>query len=120
MADRNLGDLVRRRLFELGLTAEEASRRSRGAVPRETIRGLARGQLSVRIGDGLALALARALGVPAHRVRRAAGLPPVPDARESITTRPHLRVVRDGEHPPPPRPRLAPPGPERSKTGPQD
>ena len=92
MADRNLGDLVRRRLFELGLTAEEASRRSRGAVPRETIRGLARGQLSVRIGDGLALALARALGVPAHRVRRAAGLPVVEPVLER--TRPHLRLIR--------------------------
>jgi hypothetical protein len=26
-------------------------------------------------------------------VRRAAGLPQVPDERESITTRPHLRLV---------------------------
>jgi hypothetical protein len=39
--------------------------------------------------------LARALGVSENRVRRAAGLPQVADARADIATRPHLRLVRD-------------------------
>jgi hypothetical protein len=49
------------------------------------------------ISEGLAEFLARALDVPENRVRRAAGLPPVPDARESITTRPHLRLLRSDD-----------------------
>ena len=49
------------------------------------------------ITDGLAEFLARALEVPENRVRRAAGLPRVPDERESITTRPHLRVLRNDD-----------------------
>jgi hypothetical protein len=49
------------------------------------------------ISEGLAEFLARALDVPENRVRRAAGLPPVPDERESITTRPHLRVLRSDD-----------------------
>ncbi len=92
MVDRDLRHLVRRRLFELNLTPEEASRRSRGDLPAETIRGLAHGQRSIRIGDQFARALARTLQVTEYRVRRAAGLPvtEVPGER----TRPHLRVVR--------------------------
>jgi hypothetical protein len=94
MGDRDLADLVRRRLFELGVTAAEIGRRSGGVVPAETVRGLARGQRSLRVGDRFARALARALEVTDYRVRRAAGLP-VPDERGE-PTRPHLRVIRGG------------------------
>ena len=94
MGDRDLADLVRRRLFELGFTAAEVSRRSRGDVPAETVRGLARGQRFHRVGDRFARALARALEVTEYRVRRAAGLP-VPDI-PGEPTRPHLRVIRGG------------------------
>jgi hypothetical protein len=92
VADRDLADLVRRRLFELGLSAQDLVRRSRGEVPRETIRGLARGLAPAQVSDRLAGSLARALDVTEHRVRKAAGLP----VREPFTahTRPHLRVVR--------------------------
>jgi hypothetical protein len=38
------------------------------------------------ISEGLAEILARALGVPENRVRRAAGLPQVKDPREDIET----------------------------------
>jgi hypothetical protein len=96
MADGDLADLVRRRLFELELSPDQVAARSRGAVPRETIRGLAGGLASVHLSDRLAGALARALEVTEHRLRRAAGLP----NREPFTTRtrPHLRVVpRDGD-----------------------
>ncbi len=37
--------------------------------------------------------LARALDVPENRVRRAAGLPEVPDPRADVPTGPHLRLV---------------------------
>jgi hypothetical protein len=94
MGDRDLADLVRRRLFELGVTAAEVSRRSRGDVPAETVRGLARGQRSIRVGDRFARALARALQVTECRVRRAAGLPVAEERGER--TRPHLRVIRGG------------------------
>jgi hypothetical protein len=47
------------------------------------------------VTERLAEALARALDVPANRVRRVAGLPLVDDAREDIHTGPHLRIVRD-------------------------
>jgi hypothetical protein len=95
MPGRELERLVRRRLFELGLTPEGVSRRSGGVIPRETIRGLVRGQRSFRLGDGFAAALARALDVTEYRVRKAAGLP----VQEPFVarTRPHLRVVRDPE-----------------------
>ena len=92
MADRDLRHLVQRRLYELGLTADQAARRSRGAAPRETIRGLLRGHVPGRISDVLAGALAGALDVPVHRVRRAAGLPVHEPALER--TRPHLRLIR--------------------------
>lgn len=93
MPGQDLQRLVRRRLFELDLTPEGASRRSGGVIPRETIRGLARGQRSFQIGDVFAATLARALNVTEYRVRKAAGLP----VREPFVprTRPHLRVVRD-------------------------
>jgi hypothetical protein len=45
------------------------------------------------ITEGLARPLARALDVTENRVRRAAGLPQVPDARADISTGPHLRLV---------------------------
>jgi hypothetical protein len=91
VADRDLADLVRRRLFELGLGAQDLVRRSRGEVPRDTIRDLARGLTPAHVTDRLAGALARALDVTEYRVRKAAGLP----VREPFTahTRPHLRVV---------------------------
>ncbi len=95
MADKDLQDLVRRRLWELARSAGEASRLSRWRVPPETISLMARTGGKSFISEGLAEFLARALDVPENRVRRAAGLPPVPDERESITTRPHLRLLRN-------------------------
>ena len=90
MAD--VSDLVRRRLWELARTPEEASQRSRWVVPAEIVALLARGGRGF-ISEGLARPLARALDVPESRVRRAAGLPPIPDPRAGIDTRPDLRVV---------------------------
>ena len=97
MADGDLAHLVRRRLFELQLSPDQLAARSRGALPRETIRGLARGLASVHLSDRLAGALARALEVPEHRLRLAAGL----TTREPFTarTRPHLRVVPRADPP---------------------
>jgi hypothetical protein len=94
MVSEDLQDLVRRRLWELARSAAEASRLSRWVIPPETIELMARSGGRSFISEGLAEFLARALEVPENRVRRAAGLPPVPDDRESITTRPHLRLVR--------------------------
>jgi hypothetical protein len=87
-----VSDLVRRRLWELGCTPEEASQRSRWVVSAEVMALLSRGGRSF-ISAGLARPLARALDIPESRVRRAAGLPPVPDPRAAIDTRPDLRVV---------------------------
>ena len=94
MPDRDLAHLIRRRLFELGATAAEITRRSGGVVPAATVRGLARGQRSIRVGNRFARALAGALQVTEHRVRRAAGLPVTEVPGEP--TRPHLRIVRGG------------------------
>jgi hypothetical protein len=94
MASEDLQELVRRRLWELARTADEASRLSRWVIPPETLELMARSGGKSFISEGLAEFLARALEVPENRVRRAAGLPPVPDERESTTTRPHLRLVR--------------------------
>jgi hypothetical protein len=91
MADKDLRHLVARRLFELQVTLQQASMRTRGALPRETLRALAQGLLPVGLTDRLIAALARALDVPEYRVRRAAGLPadePTPER-----TRPDLRLV---------------------------
>ena len=95
MADKDLQDLVRRRLWELARTADDASRFSRWVVPPETLKRMARTGGTSFISEGLAEFLARALDVPENRVRRAAGLPPVADERESTTTRPHLRLLRN-------------------------
>src|SRR5215204_169039 len=95
MADKDLQDLVRRRLWELARSPEEASRVSRWVVPPETIQRMARAGGKSFITEGLAEFLARALEVPENRVRRAAGLPRVPDHRESVTTRPHLRLLKN-------------------------
>ena len=97
MADKDLQDLVRRRLWELARTADDASRLSRWVVPPETLKRMARTGGTSFISEGLAEFLARALDVPENRVRRAAGLPPLPDERESITTRPHLRLLRNDD-----------------------
>jgi hypothetical protein len=94
MSSEDLQELVRRRLWELARTADEASRLSRWVIPPETLELMARSGGKSFISEGLAEFLARALEVPENRVRRAAGLPPVPDGRESTTTRPHLRLVR--------------------------
>lgn len=92
----DVSDLVRRRLWELGCTPEEASQRSRWVVPSEVMALLARGGRGF-ISEGLARPLSRALDVPESRVRRAAGLPPLPDPRSDLDTRPDLRVVgQDG------------------------
>jgi hypothetical protein len=96
MADKDLQDLVRRRLWELARSPEEASRVSRWVVPPETIQRMARIGGKSFISDGLAEFLARALEVPENRVRRAAGLPEVDDPRADIATGPHLRVIRGG------------------------
>ncbi len=93
MPGKDLQDLVRRRLWELARTADDAARLSRWVIPPETLKLMARTGGTSFITEGLAEFLARALEVPENRVRRAAGLPPVPDDRESITTRPHLRLV---------------------------
>ncbi|TFV63739.1 UNVERIFIED_ORG: hypothetical protein E4P37_14315 [Bacillus sp. AZ43] len=98
MVGKDLQDLVRRRLWELARTADDAARLSRWVVPPETLKRMARTGGSSFISEGLAEFLARALEVPENRVRRAAGLPLLHDERESISTRPHLRLVpKDGE-----------------------
>jgi len=97
VAENDLQQLVRRRLWELTMTADEASRRSRWVVPAETIERMARRGGRSFISEGLARHVARALGVTENRVRRAAGLPPVEDPRADITTGPHLRLVRVDE-----------------------
>jgi hypothetical protein len=97
VSDEDLQGLVRRRLWELARTPDEASRLSRWTVPAETIERMTRAGGKSFISDGMAEFLARALGVPENRVRRAAGLPPVADPSADIATRPHLRLVRD-EH----------------------
>ena len=96
MADKDLQDLVRRRLWELARSPEEASRVSRWVVPPETIQRMARVGGKSFISEGLAQFLARALEVPENRVRRAAGLPEVDDPRADVATGPHLRVIRGG------------------------
>jgi hypothetical protein len=96
MADKDLQDLVRRRLWELARTPEEASRVSRWVVPPDTIQRMARLGGKSFISEGLAEFLARALEVPENRVRKAAGLPPVDDPRAEVATGPHLRVIRGG------------------------
>ena len=68
---------------------------SRWAVPVETIERMTRRGGRSFISEGLAEFLARALGVPENRVRKAAGLPLADDPRADIATRPHLRLVRD-------------------------
>jgi histone H3/H4 len=95
MAAKDLPELVRRRLWELTRTVEEASQRSCRVLPAETISRIARSGGSSFISEGVAEYLAKALDVPENRVRRAAGLPAVPDPRESITTRPNLRLLRN-------------------------
>ncbi|SOE02484.1 hypothetical protein [Blastococcus haudaquaticus] len=97
MVNKDLQDLVRRRLWELARTADDASRLSRWVIPPETLKRMARTGGTSFISEGMAEFLARALDVPENRVRRAAGLPLVPDERDSITTRPHLRLVRREE-----------------------
>jgi hypothetical protein len=88
----DLQRLIWRRLFELGLTAEEASVRTQGVVSKEAVRGLVGGRTSVYVSDRVARALAKALDVPEHRVRRTAGLPV--EEPQTDRTRPHLRIVR--------------------------
>jgi hypothetical protein len=95
--DEDLQGLVRRRLWELARTPAEAARLVRWAVPPETIERMARRGGKSFISEGMAEFLARALGVPENRVRRAAGLPPADDPRADIATRPHLRLVREGD-----------------------
>ena len=85
---------MRRRLEELGITAQEASQRSGWTVPAETIEALARTGGRSFISESFAGRLAMAIDVPENRVRRAAGLPLLQDERESIRTGPHLRLLR--------------------------
>jgi hypothetical protein len=95
VADDDLQRLVQRRLFELGGDAVAAARRSCWAVTAQTIERIAGGQHRRPVSERLAEALARALDVPANRVRRVAGLPLVDDTHADIRTGPHLRIVRD-------------------------
>lgn len=97
MARHPLHDLVRRRLWELGRSPEDASSQSGWALPAHTIARWADGRGRSALTAGLAVHLARALDVPENRVRRAAGLPQVEDCQASTRTGPHLRLVRDDE-----------------------
>ena len=97
MARHPLHDLVRRRLWELDRSPDDASWRSGWVFPAEALQRMARGRGRSWISEGLAVHLARALDVPENRVRRAAGLPLVDDPEASIRTGPHLRLVKDGE-----------------------
>jgi hypothetical protein len=92
MRDEDLQSLIRRRLWELARTGEEAARRARWTLPAETVERLARGRSFIT--EGLAPYLAHALRVPENRVRKAAGLPLVPDDRANITTQPHIWLVK--------------------------
>jgi hypothetical protein len=92
VSDRDLQRLIWRRLFELGLTAEEASARTLGVVSKEAVRSLMGGRASGYVNDRVARALARALDVPEHRVRSTAGLPT--EEPDTARTGPHLRIVR--------------------------
>jgi hypothetical protein len=95
MVDKDLQDLVRRRMWELAQTADDAARLWRRAIPPETRTRMNQRGDKTFITEVLVEFLAGALHVPENRVRRAVGLPKVPDDRESITTRPHLRVLRN-------------------------
>ena len=97
MADKDLQDLVRRRLWELARSPDEASRVSRWVIPPDIIERMARSGGKSFITEGLATFLARALEVPENRVRRAAGLPEIEDPNAEIATGPHLRVIRGDE-----------------------
>ena len=97
MADKDLQDLVQRRLQELCITFDEASRRSGWLLGPEMIDRLSRTGGTGFISEPLARGLARALDVPENRVRRAAGLPEIEDPRANISTGPHLRLVRNQE-----------------------
>jgi hypothetical protein len=90
MAD--VSDLVRRRLWELRRSPDEAARRSRWVIPAQVLELMARGGSSF-VAEGLARPLARALDVTENRLRRVAGLPLVSDPRAEVDTRPHLKVV---------------------------
>src|SRR5215208_98716 len=94
MPDEDLQSLIRRRLWELARTADEAARRARWVLPPETVDRLARRGGKSFITEGLAPYLAQALHVPENRVRKAAGLPLVPDDRANITTQPHIWLVK--------------------------
>ena len=91
MAD--VSDLVRRRLWELRRSPDEAARRSRWVIPAQVLELMARGGSSF-VSERLSRPLARALDFPEFRLRRVAELPVVPDPRAEVDTRPHLRVVR--------------------------
>ena len=91
MPDEDLQSLIRRRLWELAKTGQDAARRARWTLPPETVDRLARGKSFIT--EGLAPYLAQALQVPENRVRKAAGLPLVPDS-SSITTQPHIWLVK--------------------------
>ena len=91
MPDEDLQSLIRRRLWELARTAEESARRARWVLPPETVDRMARGKSFIT--EGLAPYLAQALRVPENRVRKAAGLPLVPDDQVNITTQPHIWLV---------------------------
>ena len=97
MARHPLHDLVRRRLWELRRSPDDASWRSGWVFPAETIQRMARGRGRSFISESLAVHLARALDVPENRVRRAAGLPLLDDPDHNVRTGPHLRLVRPSE-----------------------
>ena len=97
MARHPLHDLVRRRLWELDRSPDDASWRSGWVFPAETIHRMARGRGRSFISESLAVHLARALDVPESRVRRAAGLPMADDPNQNVRTGPHLRLVRPNE-----------------------
>ena len=75
MPGKDLQDLVRRRLWELARSADDAARLVPLGHPPETFKRMARTGGTSFITEGLAGFLARALEVPENRVRRAAGYP---------------------------------------------
>jgi hypothetical protein len=75
-----LQDLVLQRLAELGtpgspMSVRQATERARGLVSYESLRQIARGEHSGRIGDKTAEGLALALDVPVQDVYNAARVP---------------------------------------------
>src|SRR5215218_8171161 len=95
MPGKDLQELVRRRLWELARTADDAARLSRWVVPPETLKRMARTGGTSFITEGLAEFLAQALEVPENLIQQAAALRHTPPHRQRIDARAGQRLVRD-------------------------